>query len=66
MFPISNKHICLYHTFPMASEEFVHLWGTGQTVDMPVKLGLGEILMVVSIENVPQEKKARAGWHKKG
>lgn len=50
----------------MASEEFMHLWGIGQTVDMPVKLGLGEILMVVSIENVPQEKKARAGWHKKG
>lgn len=50
----------------MAPEEFVHLWGTGQTVDMPVKLGLEETLMVVSIENVPQEEKARAGGHKRG
>lgn len=66
MFPISNKDICLYHTFLRVPEEFVYLGGTGKTVDMPIKSGLGEALLVVNTENVPQGEKARAGRHKKG
>lgn len=43
----------------------MYLWGTGNS-NMPIKLGLGEPLMVVNMENLPQGKSVEREGTKKG
>lgn len=65
MFSISNKDICLQHTFPWPQRSLCTC-GAQANSNMPIKLGLGEILMVVNMENVSQGKSLGREGTKKG